>query len=300
MTALHVSIRAMLFVLFMLVPVATAQSQTSEGWTPGHFLAQAVARVYGLVSSTVISDRGIGFADGISMLGTLVKPGETTTLVRSLTAGTTYLLVAGGDDDAEDLDVEVKDMSGRTLASDVESDAIPVVEFTPLRSGRYQIVLSLPRSAVDAFLVLAILREGGWTMPLDRMVLATGKLIRAGSLLAERSPSYFLHERNQWAVWGGVVDADDSLELTTITMGSGQRVVVAASDSPTGDIDVLVSRTSGSVVERDESQNVDAAVILETSAGRTYDVKSKNAGRTPHFVMTGVLQVGKRGTGVEP
>jgi len=290
----------MLFALLMLAPTTVVVPQTTESWTPGPYLTQAIARVYSWVTANTITARGVGFDDGISILGTLVRPGASSTVVRHLTAGTTYYFVAGGDNDAQDVDLAVKDMNGRTLASDVLADAEPVVEFTPRQSGKYQVVLSLPRSSGDAFLVVAILRAGGWTMPVDRMVLATAKLVRAGSHLAERRAAGFLHERNQWAVWGGVVAADDSFELTSVTMGSGARVVVAASDSHDGDIDLFVSRSAGPIVEKDDAQDADAVVTLETSSGRMYDVKSRNAGRAPHFVMTGVLQVGSGGARVEP
>ncbi len=264
-------------------------AQVQQTWSPGKYLAQAVARVYGTVLAAQRLDADVGFDDGIALGVSLVRRRESTTLVRTLTAGETYYFIGAGDDDVSDVDIEVTDSRGRPLASDRLDDASPVVEFTPRYSGRYRITLSLPRSARDAFLALAMLRRGGWSVPADNMVIATRKLVAVGAALSESGASGFLHEGNQWGVWGGVVAGDDAYELTDVTLGTGHRVLLAASDSPDGDIDLVVARSNGDLEGADEDAAADAVVRLQTSRTRRYRLTTRNAGSGARFVMTGVL-----------
>ncbi len=60
-----------------------------------------------------------------------------------LTAGRSYILLAAGDNDTKDLDLDIQDSSGRVLAADTETSPVANVPFEPKVSGRYTVRLRL-------------------------------------------------------------------------------------------------------------------------------------------------------------
>ncbi|WP_159713369.1 hypothetical protein [Sphingomonas sp. AX6] len=57
-----------------------------------------------------------------------------------LTAGTQYAMLGVCDDDCEDLDLEILDPTGRSVAEDEAADDSPIVNFETESAGRYQVV----------------------------------------------------------------------------------------------------------------------------------------------------------------
>ena len=60
-----------------------------------------------------------------------------------LEAGRSYRLIAAGDGDAQDVDLEVRDLDGRRYAIDDSTDPDAVINFTPETTRRYQIRVRL-------------------------------------------------------------------------------------------------------------------------------------------------------------
>ncbi|HBK63659.1 MAG TPA: hypothetical protein DD000_09100 [Cyanobacteria bacterium UBA11166] len=51
------------------------------------------------------------------------------------------------DRSCSDVDIIVKDMSGRVVASDIASDAIAIVPFLPPAEGRYEVNVRIKKCA---------------------------------------------------------------------------------------------------------------------------------------------------------
>ncbi len=78
-----------------------------------------------------------------------------------LTEGRSYVFLAAGDDDTRDLDLDIQDSSGRTLAADVETTAVAFVSFTPRTTGRYTVRLRLydSRDGVPCYCLSAVMAK---------------------------------------------------------------------------------------------------------------------------------------------
>ena len=63
-----------------------------------------------------------------------------------LVEGKKYLLIAAGDEDAKDVDLEIVDADGKRVALDDKTDPEAVVDFVPKASGTYQVRIRLYES----------------------------------------------------------------------------------------------------------------------------------------------------------
>lgn len=74
-----------------------------------------------------------GFGTGI------LREGTGTTLETTLYRGTSYTIIAGGCEDALDVDVRVYDQNWNLVDEDNDTDAIAVVTFVPRWTGTFYI-----------------------------------------------------------------------------------------------------------------------------------------------------------------
>ena len=56
-----------------------------------------------------------------------------------LTAGKSYMVIGACDEDCSDIDMTVEDESGNIIAEDYADDDVPVLRFTPSKSGRFAV-----------------------------------------------------------------------------------------------------------------------------------------------------------------
>jgi hypothetical protein len=119
--------------LFALVPLLLHAAPAS---------AQSYQQVVAIqLDSATVMFENSGFRSAPGVLrgesrGSL-EDGGTFTIPMRLEAGTQYFFVGVCDQDCNDLDLFLKDEKGAQLASDVELDDVPIVEFVPTRSGTY-------------------------------------------------------------------------------------------------------------------------------------------------------------------
>src|SRR5436309_3242261 len=95
----------------LLVPAGPVHGQGKDS---GLYLAEAFTRV---TDNAALAKKlvGYGYSDGISILGAWINAGENAAIDLPLTAGTSYIFLAAGDKDAEDVDLEILDAKGAVL-----------------------------------------------------------------------------------------------------------------------------------------------------------------------------------------
>lgn len=85
-----------------------------------------------------LSDYGDG-GEGDSWWCWSLKPREKTYIERMFFKGIDYTLVACGDDDATDVDIEVYDENWNLIVEDDSIDSFALVQFSPYTSGVFHI-----------------------------------------------------------------------------------------------------------------------------------------------------------------
>jgi len=67
----------------------------------------------------------------------LVDDGRNMSVTYTLAKGNTYKIVGVCDNDCSDIDFELRDDNGNLIDSDSAKDDIPIVEVTPIRTGKF-------------------------------------------------------------------------------------------------------------------------------------------------------------------
>jgi len=117
---------------------ASAQAQ-------GKFVTQAAERLHKAIDRA--NSNGYSLHDNaFSIGGGWLKQSKKNWILlftKTLKAGQPYKILAAGDSDARDVDVEIIDEDGKVVAKDADLDATAVVNFTPKTSGKYQVRVRL-------------------------------------------------------------------------------------------------------------------------------------------------------------
>lgn len=256
-------------------PVARA-AQQQQKWGPGERMTEAVTRVMaGARGLTNASD--YGYDKDICVLAAFLREKGKAEFNRSFTRGEKYALVGGGDNSAEDVDIEILDSKGKVVASDTKTDAIPVVTFTAPSTGTYTVRLTLYKGR-PSFCAAVILRDGGYDIPVRNLSTALANLIvRCNAIDRATSDTVTFHDvANQWAMFGTVLSEDTDLKITNIDLGTGKRCVLAVGDGNARDLDLFLLDRDGDTVAKDIDPDAIPTIFYTARNFRSAGVKIKN------------------------
>lgn len=180
-------------------------------------------------STSAIKDTTLGYRDGISILGAYLDAGKSIAFSTSFEAGAKYVLVAGGDNNADDIDVAIT-ADGRTLAKDDSASATAVAGYqcTEDQDVRYVVTNSSRRRAMVCLTVLT--DKGGWG--LDESL--QDKFLINCKAVTQALQSYHLgwaERRNSWCLYGGVVRPGAELSMYSVPIPTGGFAAVAFHDT---------------------------------------------------------------------
>lgn len=256
---------------------ATTATVRAGDWGPGVRMTESVARIMG--SARTLSTRtDLGYDDNVSILSAFLLEGGDVRFNRTYEAGKRYVILGGGDSEARDVDIEVLDASGEVVGRDTLTDAAPIVRFTPTVTGTYTLRLKL-YSGKPAFCTAAILREGGYTIPVGNLVDALhGLIARCNALDRNVRQRVTFHDTpNTWAMMGAVFSPGESQTVTKVNLGTGERVILSSGDSNTRDIDLFVLDESDSVRAKDDDEDATPVVSLTTRSASSSGLRVTNA-----------------------
>ncbi|HKI19611.1 MAG TPA: hypothetical protein VKA15_17120 [Isosphaeraceae bacterium] len=256
-------------------------------------MTQAVGRVMG--SARAISDRTVfGYAEGTSIMAAFLRPGADIAFTRPLYRGQEYVILGGGDQDVQDLDVEISDPDGRVIARDTRDDAAPIVRFVAPRDGSYTIRQRLCEARSSSFCVVAVLRARGFDVPVSNLTNATVNLMELCSRVSQNRGGrvVFQDADNQWAIFGAVLQNGEERTITNLALGQGRRVLVAAGDNNARDIDLFVLDRNGDIAARDTAEDATPIADVTVSGNSLAGVRFQNVNsQGPALVLAAILRV---------
>jgi hypothetical protein len=130
-----------------LLPGDTAQAQQGQG----QYLTEAAARLGKLIASAN-KDGYYFYNNQFSVGGGWLQQGENNWVnlyTVTLEAGKNYRLMAAGDADARDVDLEIKDLNGKQVALDEDTASEAVINFSPTVTQKYLVRVRLFDSGAD-------------------------------------------------------------------------------------------------------------------------------------------------------
>jgi hypothetical protein len=279
------------------VAVLAAGGTALADWVPGKRMNEAMVRI--MAAGTKNTDQTeYGFDRDVCMCAGFVQVGKSVGFNRSFVAGSQYLLLGGGDDNARDIDLEVFDSSGEKIAADTDDDPAPVVRFTPKKSGTYSFRLTLHKAGnpkAGGFCAAVVLRKGGYGVPVVNLSKALGGLAaRAESVDQKTKKKVYFHDGdNQWCLFGSVLPAGDSLSISGMRLPVGEYVAIGAGDTVGKDVDLYVLDSAGSVAAKDEDDDPVPVVPFTVSKGGVKaGLKAKNVkSNGPSLTLFALLKI---------
>ena len=282
----------------VLLGLRPALSQTGELSTQ----RAALNQVGQAVSRVVVKARGVnqklsyGFSEGGCLFGVKLRPGGAASENFSLRAGESYVFIGGGDQTARNVDLTLRDASGRVVSQDIEADAAPFVLFQPKISGRYTLSLSLKAGwRGPAFCAFTVLRKGGLKLPLEHLVEAAIRLDYASfDTFRSAGGGRFNEASGTWALYGAVLRQGQALSSAPKRFVAGKRGVVAVGDRGVRDLDLTLLDGRGKVLAQDTQHGGAPTIARKVGAG-TLSVRVSNRSSVgPALVMAALLDLPSR------
>lgn len=270
-------------------PTAHSGKRDADGnassWPPGTFMTQAVGRVTG-AAQRLEQQSKFGFDEDAScVLGAYLEDGREVSITRPMRGGVRYVLIGGGSDGIGDLDLAVEDANGRMIKADTMDDATPVVEITPPADGKYRIrFVNAKNGEGGGFGVVAIMREGGFSIPIANFVRSFGHTMgnaaEASKLVSKRvkgTAGLVFHADGEWSFFGTILANEEAIGTGGLDLGGPMSVIIAGADGQSQDVDISVTdTTTNAVVAKDEDEDAEPVVVLAPEPGHTYKISAAN------------------------
>ena len=266
-------------------------------WRPGKFMAEAVGLV-AQAAHRVESQSDFGFdVDHGCLLGASIALGEIISVRQSMRGGVEYAILGGGSSGTQDVDIAVLDDKGKPVAADTQDDATPAVTFKVPKPGVYEIKMQLAKtqSGSGAFVAMAILHKGGYSIPANALVQsiqsALGTAAKASKKISTMGAAGLVfHEQHDWSFFGTVLKPGEQSGLTALNLTTDPAVVLAGADASGTNIDLKVSETgTNKVVARDDAADAEPIVLVHPEKGKRYDFQVSNAAKNGITLATAVV-----------
>lgn len=274
-------------------PTTPTEKPAEPKWVPGSRMVKAVTRVMeaGIQASTKIK---YGFDSDLCVLGAFIQNGKAISFSRRLEAGKKYAFIGAGDDNAEDIDIVIKDADGNQVAEDSEDDAKPAAIFACDKTGTYTVRLELPKAEKAAFCALAFMVENaGFKLPEKDVVTAAAGCIAVCNQIndAMKGEAVFNDAPNQWAFYGTILKQDESIEVSNIRPGTGKCVFIAAGDKESSNIDLIIKDADGKDLDSDEKDDAFPMLVRDSKKEDSFRLKIRNTtAKGPALIFATVLR----------
>lgn len=219
-------------------PSDTAPPADSN-WMPGQRMRRALRRV--VTAAQKQETLGFGFLDFGSFFGAFLLNAQNAEESFELTKGTMYAFLAGGDNEAKDIDVEIYRIAdGKLIKKDDRVAPTTALVFTPQTTERYKVVLRLKSSGVGgSFCGMAVLcNKGGVTVPAETLYTVSEDCLRKCENLAKTVSTYFRAGTNTWAVYAVILKPEQSAYTDPKPFIKADHAFLASADKNSTNIDL--------------------------------------------------------------
>jgi hypothetical protein len=267
-------------------------------WRPGKYMQQAVANV-AAKAQYLQKEVGMGFdGDASCLLGAYLDELQIITMTRDFEAGVEYVVVGGGSEGTEDLDIEISTPGGKVVTNDLEDDATPVARFKA-PGGELTMKLGLAKSSGGGqFAAIAIMRaDGGFKVPVGNMVdsIASALVFASGAStkIHERTGGGLVfHAHGDWSFFGTILKQGETIGSGGYDLQASPNVVLVGTDKAAQDVDLelLDQSDSDRSVAKDSDADANPLLVLQPKKGHQYKVRVTNvASKGPTLITAMVL-----------
>lgn len=239
---------------------------------------QAVKKVLG-ATEKVMKQSPFNFDAGVCFGIGVIGRGSQIQTPYPLQRGVRYLIIGGGDINAQDVNLALLDANGKTVAQDAAPDAVPVVFFTPKYTGNYKLALRLKKGRTStSFCSVVVMRKtGGYALPVSSIRAATQSSQKLSPEMNQVASRLRFHRlRNQWAAFGAVLKQGDVTAIPGLKYETGNHIFVGGSDGRSTDMDLFLLSSSGQRLAESRQAGAAPAFAYQTNSNQTYQLALVN------------------------
>jgi len=249
------------------------------------WLMKRAAALAALAALTLTLTHAKGLDDEWAFAACEVAPNGTATFTRTFQAGTTYEIVADGDSDARNVDLELLNSSGQVIRSDRRAAKEARIVFRPSRTGTYTVRLKLASAYRNAICYVVFLnQDGGWQVPLTNALAAFEKHFAFAMRLDELG-----HTPRLVRMYGWVLRPGEETTMTVTGLSARRMMAVALGDNFARDIDLYVER-GGRLLDYDEDYDATPICVFTGASGETKLTVDYVSGTGASLIFLGIYE----------
>ena len=249
------------------------------------WLMKRAAALAALAALTLTITHAKGLDDEWAFAACEVAPNGTATFIRTFQAGTTYEIIADGDSNARDVDLELLNSSGQVIRSDTRASKEARIVFRPSRTGTYTVRLKLASAYRNAIChVIFLDQDGGWSVPVSNVVAAMEKHLAFAATLEALG-----HTPRLVRLYGWVLRPGEETTVTVTGLSARPLAAIALGDNFARDIDLYVER-GGRLLGYDEDYDAAPVCVFTGSSGETKLTVDYVSGTGASLVFLGIYE----------
>ena len=238
-------LRLLLLLLFTL-PVA------AQSWPTADRFTQTLDGLYAKCN-LMVAVSGTDWRPGLCLAATQLERTKTVSLEVQLRVARKYVFIASAEPGTTDLDLLVRDASGRIVGSDTESDQTPIVELTVDTAATFTVQLHyVSGEAETALVALGMLRSFGVPMS-DASFREVSRQFgaAAGAVRAAGGARNFRGGPDTWCVFGYLLEEGQGATVENLQLTPGRHFFAATGPKSIEDIDLYLAGASPEILRVD-------------------------------------------------
>ncbi len=222
---------------------------------------------------------------GLNLAAAQLSVGQSISLNVTLIKDVEYVFLASGPTEQADVDLYLRDSSGRVLAEDKEEDGTPVVEFIPETNGTYQLQLHLAAGASpEDFVALSLLRKGGRQVSeLEYRSTSSGFFAAAKKLTSQGDGCHWQKKTGEWCLFGYSLQEKSGISLGGLRLSPGKAFFAAAGPEPS-EIALYLANEAGQFVAKTKRPQTFPLLHYDAPSGTTLDLRVE-VGRSKSHIL---------------
>ncbi len=265
----------------MSVLLVFSSAGRAQDWVPGERMRAATKTLALRVNKILGTSETYGLNHNFSIFGGFIAEKSQCGATLYFESGKEYMIVAGGDVFAEDVDLEIVDPEGKVLGRDTDASQTAVLQFSPPKSGRYSVSTKLYAGKSGAFVSMAIYVTGGYKVPSKNISTAIDSLMDFATScneIAEKNnwDCFFHTPPGYWSLFGGIVKPETTATSSGLDYPPGLYSVIATGDTVIRDLDLRISE-AGKTVGEDVDVSKIASVSFERKKSSKLQIDLINA-----------------------
>lgn len=279
--------------LKLLVCLLLCLPLRAQGWVEADAVTEALSETFAK-GNLMVALSGLEWRPQLCLAVTQLEVGQTASIQLTLQVDRRYVFLASAGSDVIDVDLLLRNASGRLVEEDTEPDKTPIVEFTVAVGGKYTVQLQrvAGRDSTAAFIGLAILQSGGESMSERSFRQANGQFGgAAGAVRAAAGAERFRTGNNHWCVYGFQLRQGEGAGVADLDFAAGGHLAIAASQDDTQDLDLYLADAAGGIRKRDRDSDAYPMLSFQLSEGGLREVHLEVArARRVGLVLIGLLE----------